>query len=72
MHGYWFKKFTSISDRLAIDMNRYQQETDITNWMTKGKTTLVQKDTPKRNLPRQQQTYYVRTDNMKNTNGTNK
>ena len=22
IHGFWFKKFTSIHDRLALDMNR--------------------------------------------------
>ena len=28
IHGYWFKKFTSIYDRWATEMNRCLQETD--------------------------------------------
>ena len=40
MHGhdglyeYWFKKFISINNRLAIEMNRYLQEIDESEWMT--------------------------------------
>ena len=41
IHGFWFKKFTSIRDRLATEMNRCIQETEIPEWMTKGKTTLI-------------------------------
>ena len=29
IHGFWFKKFTSIHDSLAIEMNRYLQEADV-------------------------------------------
>ena len=47
IHGFWFKMFTSIHDRLAIEMNRCLQEIDIHKWMTKGKTTLIQKDPQK-------------------------
>ena len=43
IHGYWFKKFTSIHDRIAIKMNRLLLEIGITEWLTKGKTTLIQK-----------------------------
>ena len=44
------KKLTSIYDRLAIEMNRYREETEIPEWVTKGKTTLIQKD-PKKESP---------------------
>ena len=47
INGYLFNKFTSIHDRVAIERNRYLQETDIPQWMTKGKTSLIQKDTQK-------------------------
>ena len=47
IHGFWFLKFTSIHDRLAIKMNRCLEETDISEWMTKGKITLIQKDSQK-------------------------
>ena len=30
--------------RLALEMNRCLQEAQVTEWMTKGKTTLIQKD----------------------------
>ena len=43
----WFKIFTSIHDRLTIEMNKHFEETDMPEWMTKGKTTQIQKDRPK-------------------------
>ena len=43
IHGFWFKKFTSIHDRLALEMNRCLQDAQVPEWMTKGKTTLIQK-----------------------------
>ena len=49
--GFWFKKFTSIHDRLALDMNRYQQDAQVPDWMTKGKTTLIQRDLNKGTAP---------------------
>ena len=56
IHEFWFKKFTSIHDRLALEMNRYLQEAQVPDWMTKGKTILIQKDpwkgtAPKNNRP---------------------
>ena len=47
IHGFWFKKFTSIHVRLALEMNRCLQGAQIPEWMTKGKTTLIQKDPSK-------------------------
>ena len=44
IHGFWFNKFTSIHDRLALEMNRCLQDAQVPDWMTKGKTTLIQKD----------------------------
>ena len=45
IHGFRFwKKITSIHDRLAIEMNRCLDETNIPEWMIKGNTTLIQKD----------------------------
>ena len=37
------KKITSIYDRLAIEINRRLQKTDVPERMTKGRTTLIQK-----------------------------
>ena len=45
IQGFCFKKFTSIHDRL--EMNRCLQKADVHKWMTKGKTTLIRKDSLK-------------------------
>ena len=71
IHGFWFKKFTSVHDRLALEMNRYLQEADVSEWMTKGKTTLTQED-PLKKRSKQLQTYNVPIYDVENTNCTNK
>ena len=47
IYGFWFKKFTSIHDRLTLEMSRCLQGAHKPDWMTKGKTTLIQKDRSK-------------------------
>ena len=42
IHGFW-SKFTSIHDRLALEMNKCLQIAHVPEWMTKGRTTLIQK-----------------------------
>ena len=44
IHGFWFKKFTSIHDRLALEKNRCLQGAHVSEWIMKGKTILIQKD----------------------------
>ena len=51
IYGFWFKKFTSIHDRLALEMNRCLQDAHVPEWMTKGKTPLIQKDPSKGTAP---------------------
>ena len=51
IHGFWFKKFTSIHRRLALEMNRCLQDVQLPELMTKGKTTLIQKDPRKGTAP---------------------
>ena len=51
IHGFWFKIFTCVHDRLALDMNKCLQTAHVPEWMTKGKTTLIQKDPNKRTTP---------------------
>ena len=51
IHGFWFKTFTSIHKRMAQQLNRCLQETEVPDWMTKGITTLIQKDPQKGNIP---------------------
>ena len=43
-HGFWFKKFTTLHDKLALEMNRCPHEAHVPEWITEGKTTLIQKD----------------------------
>ena len=49
--GFWFKKFTSIHDRLALQMNKYLQRAHVPEWLIKGRNTLIQKDPSKRATP---------------------
>ena len=44
IHGFWFKKFTSIHERPAIEINRCLQGVHLPEWINKGNTTLIQKD----------------------------
>ena len=54
---------------MVIELNRYLQETDIPERITKRKTTLIQKDPEKEPLSN---TYNVLNDDVENTNDTNK
>ena len=50
-HGFWFKKFTSIHDRLVLETNKCLQTAHVPEWMTKRRTTLIQKDPNKGTAP---------------------
>ena len=50
-YGFWFKKSTSFYGRLVLEMNKCLQGAQIPDWMTKGKTTLIQKNPSKRTAP---------------------
>ena len=69
IHRFWFKKFTSILDRLALEMNRCTQGTHVPEWMTEGKTTLIKKT---QSPPQQIQTYKLPSYVVEKTNGTEK
>ena len=71
-HGFWFKKFITINNRQALEMNRCLQERQIPEWMTKEKTTLIKKDTLKGTTGKQLQTHYMPTYDTENTNSKNK
>ena len=72
IHGFLFKKFTSIHDRLALEMNRCLQGAHRPEWMSTGKITLIQKDPSKGTAPKQLQTHNLPTDDVENINSTNK
>ena len=50
IHGFWFKKFTTLNDRQVFKMNKCLKEAYLPEWITKEKTTLIQKD-PSKNTP---------------------
>ena len=52
IRGFWFKKFTSIHDRLLAEMKRCQQGAHGPEWMTNGKTPLTQKHPIKGTAPK--------------------
>ena len=71
IHGYWFKKFTSIHERLALEMNRCLQRAHVPKWMTKRRT-IDPKGPKQRNCPKQLQTHNLPTNDVENINSTNK
>ena len=51
IHGFWFKKFPFIHDRLALEINKCIQGEQVQHWMTQGKTILIQKNPSKETAP---------------------
>ena len=51
IHDFWFKKFTSVHDRLVLEMNKCLHTAHVPEWVTKGRTTLIQKDPNKGTAP---------------------
>ena len=72
IHGFWFKKLTSIHDRLAIKMNICLKETDVPEWMIKGKNILIQKDPLEGTTSKQLQAHNMHAYDVENTNEANK
>ena len=44
IHGFWFKWFMPIHEKLMQQQHKCLKEANIPEWMMKGKTTLIQKD----------------------------
>ena len=68
----WWNTWFLVHGRLALEMNRCLQGAHVPDWMTKGKTTLIKKDPSKRNCSKQLQTDNLSTNDVENTNSTNK
>ena len=49
VQGYWFKRFSSLYSSLTEHLQTCVVVGDVPTWMTKGKTTLIQKDPEKGN-----------------------
>ena len=70
IHRFWFNKFTTIYDRLALEMIRCQQKAHVPECMTKGRTTLIRKDSRKRTALNNYR--HITCYDVENTHGTNK
>ena len=67
IHRFWFKKFTSILDRLALKRNRSLQGAYVSEW----KTTLIQKDPLNVTNPNTCRLFNLLIDDAENINSPN-
>ena len=51
VHGYWLKNFKSLHERIAQQIQQCINMNQAPEWMTTGKTALMQKDKSKGNIP---------------------
>ena len=51
VQGYWFKRFSTLHSKLTEHLQTCVVVGDVPRWMTKGITTLIQKNPEKRNAP---------------------
>ena len=50
VQGFWMKNFTSLHGRMTEQLSKcFQEEGDVPNWMTEGRTVLIMKDKSKGN-----------------------
>ena len=50
VHGYWLKEFSSLHERLAVQLDTCLISGEVPVWMTKGRTSLILKDKIKGNI----------------------
>ena len=51
IQAYWLKKLTALHERLAAQMNQLLREGTHPEWLTEGRTILIQKDPSKGTVP---------------------
>ena len=49
VRGFWFKKFPSVHEKLALSLQECLVSGEVPEWMVKGRTVLIQKDPTKGN-----------------------
>ena len=49
--SYWLKNFSSMHDRIALQLNDCLRQGNVPSWMTQGRTVLIRKDISKGNIP---------------------
>ena len=50
VQGFWLKNFTKMHDKLLNNLAQCIEEGNVPDWMTKGRTVLIQKDKSKGNV----------------------
>ena len=51
VQGYWLKNFKSLHGKIAQQLQDCMRNKDVPEWMTTGRTALIQKDQEKGNIP---------------------
>ena len=50
VHGFWYKRFSSLHAQTATQLNEYLAAGEVPKWMTRGRTVLIQRDVTKGNI----------------------
>ena len=50
VHGYWYKRFSSLHYQMATTLNECLAADQVPDWMTRGRTDLIQKENAKGNI----------------------
>ena len=50
VQGFWLKNFTTTHGRLLNNLAQFIEEGNVSDWITKGRTVLIQKDKSKGNV----------------------
>ena len=50
IQGFWLKNFSSLNKRVRLELKEYIDSGFVPNWLTRGKTSLLQKDKSRGNL----------------------
>ena len=49
VQGFWLKNFSSLHERVRLQLKECLESEFVPSWLTRGKTLLLQKDKSKRN-----------------------
>ena len=50
VHGFWLKNFSSLHERIRLQLKESLDSGFVLNWLTRGRTSLLQKDKSKGNV----------------------
>ena len=52
VHGFWSKNFSSFHKKVGLQLKECLDSEFVTSWLTRGRTSLLQKDKSKGNVAR--------------------